>query len=119
LKTNFSIRLMSAGKKLLVMTILGGFAFAAFATLGDGKAGRAKPRKMLSTKISNHSTSFSLRSGYTFRGREIINFDQSRSVNFNTVVTYQQGNATYSMPLKKKVILNNKITFNPNAATRR
>lgn len=30
----------------------------------------------------------------------------------NTVVTYQKGNTTYIMPLKKKVFLE-KINFNP------
>lgn len=107
---------MSLGKKILTLVLVGGFTIGAFATLGDG-AGKKNSNKLLTGKTSIKSRSFSLRSGYNFRGSQVIN-QENRYVNLNTVVTYQQGHTTYTVPLKKKVVLNNKVTFNPNAATR-
>lgn len=101
-----------------MLLLMGGFTIAAFATLGDGKATKSKPRKLLSTKVSARPGSFSLQSGYNFRGSQVINFQENKYINLNTVVTYQSGHTTYTVPIKKKVILNNKITFNPNASTR-
>ncbi len=48
---------------------------------------------------------------------KLLTFEKGRYINLNTVITYQKGNTTYIMPLKKKVLLD-KITFNPNPATR-
>lgn len=118
MKTNAQI-LKSAGRKLIALLILGGITIGSFATLGDGKSGKSKPRKLLSTKTPAKPGSFSLQSGYRFRGNQVINSQpQDRYINMNTVVTYQQGHTTYILPLKKKVILNNKVIFNPNASTR-
>lgn len=117
MKTNSQI-LISTGKKLLIMVLLGCITVGAFATLGDGKTGAGKNRKLLSTRTSAKPGSFSLRSGYNFRGSQVISFEENRYINLNTTVTYQQGHTTYTIPVKKKVILNNKITFNPNAASR-
>ena len=83
-------------------------SLASFATLGDGG-----DRRRNSVPVSQlNSKNFSLRTnfrpnafGQTFRkGNFIV---------MNTVVTYQKGNATYIMTLKKKVLLN-KITFSPS-----
>lgn len=96
-------------------------AAGAFATLGDGKGRTSKPVKksLLSTKSSMKPGSFTLRSGYNYRGIQVINTQTDKFINLNTVVTYQNGHTTYIVPLKKKVVLNDKIVFNPNAATRR
>jgi hypothetical protein len=84
----------------------------AFATLGDGKG---KPRqKNLLTKpviVVNPGT-FSLKSNYDFRGNHIFNEEKSNYLLLNTTLTYQRGNTTYIVPLKKKLILD-KIKFNP------
>jgi hypothetical protein len=60
---------------------------------------------------------FSLKSGYTYRGSHVINSKNQKYINLNTVVSYQRGHTTYVLPMKKKVILD-KVTFNPNASTR-
>lgn len=119
MKTTFHI-LISAGRKLLVLLLMGSLALGAFATLGTGNAGKDKPRKLLSTKTTTSPGSFSLQSGYNFRGKQVISFQENTNkyISLNTIVTYQKGHTTYTIPLKKKVILNNKITFNPNAASR-
>ena len=101
------------------MVILAITAFGAFATLGDGSVKKSKSTKsLLSVKTSVKPGFFSLQSGYSFRGSQVINTEENRYINLNTLATYQQGHTTYIMPMKKKVALNGKITFNPNAATR-
>ncbi len=107
-------------KSAAVMLLLAVSAFGAFATLGDGKSkkGKSGSQSLLSIKVPTKPGLFSLQSGYRFRGSQVINTQQEKYINLNTYVTYQQGNTTYVMPLKKKVALNGKITFNPNAATR-
>jgi hypothetical protein len=113
--------LMKLGKivyrKLAVILLLAISAATAFATLGDGKSGSIKPKRSLLSDRNITSAGFSLKSGYTFRGNQVINTQTERYINLNTVVTYQKGNTTYILPLKKKVMLN-KVTFNPNTATR-
>ena len=119
MKTNFSI-LATAIRKLVIILVMGSVAVCAFATLGEGNLRKEKSKKsLLSAKSPATPGIFSLRSGYMFRGNQVIDFkDDNTYISLNTVITYQQGNTTYILPLKKKVILNNKITFNPNAATR-
>jgi|SRR5687768_2918353 hypothetical protein len=108
---------MLLGRSFVVLLLVAGLAVASYATLGDG-SGKKSTRKFLTGKAAVKPGSFSLRSGYNFRGNHVINFKDSRTINLNTVVTYEKGHTTYTLPVKKQVILNNKITFNPNAATR-
>lgn len=83
---------------------------AAFASLGDG--GKHKFDRGAAV-VYNFSKNFSLRSGFAYKSDNILNAPESRKfIMINTVVTYQQGNTTYIMPLKKKVLLD-KITFKP------
>jgi hypothetical protein len=105
-------------RKLAVILLLAVSAVTAFATLGDGKSGNVKAKRSLLSDRKTLTGSFSLKSGYTFRGSQVINTQSERYINLNTVVTYQKGHTTYILPLKKKVMLD-KITFNPNIATRR
>jgi hypothetical protein len=108
-------------RKSAMVLLLAVMALGAFATLGDGKAKNTNPGKksLLSTKSTLAPGSFSLRSGYSFRGRQVINMQVSRYINLNTTVTYQNGHTSYIVPLKKKLALKGKIVFNPNEATRR
>jgi hypothetical protein len=105
-------------RKLAVILLLAVSAVTAFATLGDGKWGNIKPKRSLLSDRNSFTGNFSLKSGYTFRGSQVINTQNERYINLNTVVTYQKGHTTYILPLKKKVMLD-KINFNPNIATRR
>jgi hypothetical protein len=109
-------------RKLAVILVLAVSGVAAFATLGDGKAKketRPERKSLLSSKQSVMPGSFSLKSGYQFRGLHVINHRDNKYINLNSAITYQNGHTSYIVPLKKKVVLNNKIVFNPNAATRR
>jgi len=87
---------------------------AAFATIGDsGKKGQTRPAA--SSKFSYNSKNFTLRSSYNFKGNNVLNTHNSpKFIVLNTTVTYQKGNTTYVLPLKKKVILD-KVNFNPAA----
>jgi len=104
-------------RKFAVILLLA-ISAAAFATLGDGKVkSNMKRKSLLSDKSASITENFSLKSGYNFRGSQVINTQSERYLNLNTVVTYQKGQTTYVLPLKKKVMLD-KVTFNPNAASR-
>jgi hypothetical protein len=106
-----------ACRKAAVILLLAISAVTAFATLGDGKSRTIKAKKsLLSDRTNVLNGNFSLKSGYSFRGNQVITQNE-KYINLNTVVTYQKGNATYILPLKKKVMLD-KVTFNPNSATR-
>jgi hypothetical protein len=94
-------------RKLAIILLLFVSAAGAFATLGDGKSKSGLPKSsLLSNKTSLRQGSFSLRSGYNFRGSQVINAEK-KYINLNTVVTVQKGNTTYIVPLKKKVIFDN------------
>lgn len=119
MKTNYSI-LTPSLRKFAILFLLAGSAIGSFAMLGipgTGKKGRMG-KSLLSNKTSAYTGSFSLQSGYNFRGNQVINTQENKYINLNTIVTYQKGHTTYIMPLKKKIALNGKLTFNPNAATR-
>jgi hypothetical protein len=105
-------------KPVTVVVLLAISAVAAFATLGDGKLKSDKTKALLlSDKSPVARGSFSLRSGYSYRGSQVINMQSPKCTNLNTTITYQKGHTTFIVPLRKRVILD-KITFNPNAATR-
>jgi hypothetical protein len=94
-------------KRKLVTAVLVTVSLAAFATLGDG--GKKGPSTETVINRLNAKT-FSLKTGYNYRANTV--FTTTKFITLNTVVTYQKGNATYVLPLKKKVILD-KIRFNP------
>jgi len=97
-------------KRKLATAVLVTASMAAFATLGEG----GKKAKDVFGKYS--SKSFSLRSNYSYRGNSLLTTTQpARFIMVNTFVTYQKGNATYILPLKKKVLLDKvKFTLTPS-----
>lgn len=87
-------------------------SIAAFATLGDGQGGKKASGN--TTAPYNYSKNFSLRSGFNYKSADFLSTPESKKfIMLNTVVTYQQGNTTFIMPLKKKVLLD-KVTFSPS-----
>ncbi len=90
-------------------------SLAAFATLGDGNGKKTNYSKSLLTyKPTYNYKYFTLKSGYNYRGSNIFSFKSSEGnyITLNKVITYQKGNITYILPLKRKVLLD-KIKFNP------
>lgn len=114
MKTKRSILLNFLGRKLVVILLITGSTAAAFATLGDGNkksSGKDKPAKSLLTNKSRTNHTFSLRSGYYFRGSHVLSAQNNRYVNMQTTLTYKKGSATYILPVQKKVFLE-KVIFN-------
>jgi len=94
-------------KRKIATVLMISASMAAFATLGDG--GKKEGR----TEIRLNAKGLSLRSTYNYRGSNLqLQSRQGKFILLNTVVTYQKGNATYVMPLKKKVLID-KIKFGP------
>ena len=94
-------------RKVVTILLMASSAIGAFATLGDGK-GKDKNKSLLSNQsISITPGSFTLKSGYNYRGSQIINQEASHYIFLNTTITYQKGHTTYIVPLKKKVMLEN------------
>lgn len=95
-------------RKLATLFLIG-LSVAAFATLGDGKS-KGKKTSLLVSKPTITPGKFSLKSGYQYRGSQIINQQKDKnSFTRNTLVTYQKGNMTYVLPLK--TIVTQKIKF--------
>lgn len=97
-------------KRKLATAVLVTAYVAAFATLGNDGG-----RKAVSPKISEFNPrTFSLRTPYNYKSNSLFStcYKPQKFIMLNTVVTYQKGNATYIVPLKKKVLLD-KVKFNP------
>lgn len=98
----------SLGRKLTVILLVAFSAAGAFATLGDGKkkASTRPNSSLLSGRTASTNGFFSLKSGYTYKGSQVLNSSADKKYfSLNTVVTVQRGNTTYVLPLKKKAIL--------------
>lgn len=86
---------------------------AAFAMLGEGgKKGGNTKRGLLSYNPSYNYKNFSLKTGYQYRGSIVFKpyTPASKYIIQETNITYQRGNATYILPLKRKVLLD-KVKF--------
>lgn len=117
MKPNTTISYFKAGKKSAILLLFAFSAMGSFATLGDGKYGKNKAASSTAKKSTVRTGGISLRSGYNFRGNEVINTQTPQYINLNSsVATYQQGNKTYVVPVKTRVL--SKVVFNPNEATR-
>ena len=103
-------------RRKLVTFILVTISLAAFATLGDGgKKGATRQKGLLTDQLANRDfKTFTLKSGYNYRGSTIFSAhkEENRFIMLNTFITYEKGNSTYILPLKKKVLLD-KINFRP------
>jgi hypothetical protein len=96
-------------KRKIATAVLVTASVAAFATLGDD--GGKKGSKFNSSE--NTFTAFSLRTRYNYKSNSLFSpSEPQKYIMLNTVVTYQKGNTTYILPLKKRVLLD-KIKFNP------
>jgi len=112
MKTSNSIK--KCIRRKLVTAVFITASLVTFAALGDGKKDDSKrnQKSLLSHKTNPYNfKSFSLKSRYNYRGSSVFNTTQ-HYITLNTVATYQKGNVTYVLPLKKKVLLD-KIKFNP------
>lgn len=107
--TKRTILMQILTRKAITLVLLSFFAAGAFATLGDGSAKKSKDKNILSDRsITIKHGGFSLKSGYNYRGNNVINpVSQDVYINLNTIATFQKGNRTYILPIKSKILLNN------------
>src|SRR5689334_23162885 len=98
--------ILKIARRTAVVLLLAVVAVSAFAVLGD-KGKTPKNRSLLSNEnFTILRGSFSLKSNYNFRGSQVMNpAAKNEYINLNTVVTYQKGNTTYIVPLKKKIFI--------------
>ena len=90
--------------------LLIGLSVAAFATLGDGKS-RGKKASLLNSKPTITPGRFTLKSGYQYRGSQIINQQNDKnSFTRNSLVTYQKGHMTYILPVRTVISQKIKIS---------
>lgn len=96
-------------RKLTTLFLIA-LSVTAFAMVGDGKS-KGKKSSLLSSKPTITPGKFSLKSGYQYRGSQIINQQRDKnSFTRNSLVTYQKGNMTYVLPLKTVVPQKIKLT---------
>jgi hypothetical protein len=109
-----NILLNSSLKKKIITAVFITASLASFAALGDGKkdGGKKSQKTLLSKPSSYNFKTFSLKPRFNYRGGILFNNQQDKYITLNTVATYQKGNTTYILPMKKKVLLD-KIKFNP------
>lgn len=94
-------------RKAVTVTLIAVSAYAAFATLGDGKSKKMKP-SLLSNYANITPGRFSLKSGYQYRGSQLINQQRTNTtITLNSLVTYQKGHMTYIVPIKTTVLTKN------------
>ena len=111
---NLTVKIKRFLKRKLATTVLVSASVAAFATLGDG--GNKKGSSLLNNSVKTTTVkSFSLKTSYNYRGSHLFSSNEPKYISLNTTVTYQKGNVTYIVPLKKKVLIE-RIRFNPATA---
>jgi hypothetical protein len=106
-------------RKKLVTALFVVASLAAFATLGDGGGEKKlhQSKSLLSARTGFYNfKSFTLKSTYNWRGNTVFsNTHEAQYITLNNVISYQKGNSTYILPMKRKVLLD-KIKFNPASA---
>lgn len=104
-------------RKTALVVLLAGSAVGSFAIkpiLGDDR-GKNANRSLLKNNQTSIPSRFTIKSDYNFRGRQIMtDTKQQAYINLNTTITYQKGNTTYIIPLKKKVYINQNGGFGVN-----
>ncbi len=97
-------------RKAAAITLLAVSTVSSFAMLGDGRERKPKTKTLLTQSNIKYTGTFSLKSGYNYRGQRVFDLNKTEKfIDLNTVVTYQKGNTTYIIPLKKKVYVSGNI----------
>lgn len=110
---------ISAHKRKKALTALFvAMSVAAFATLEPGKTrpsqmgGGTASHRLLTIK-PQYATRFTLRSGLVYSSDRLLDQTAQPFQLMGSTVTYQKGNTTYIIPLKKQPVLLQKVKFNP------
>jgi len=101
--------------KLSVFALILISAFGAYATMGIYNSGKNSDRpktRLLAQKSTLKPGTFSLKSGYDFRGGRLLTTNKPSYINLNGAATYQIGNTAYTVPMKKQFLMG-KVVVNP------
>jgi len=98
-------------KEVVQKTMLLGLAtlivVSSFASLGLGKKrASSAAKKILSNKVLSYNGTFSLKSGYNFRGNVVLENPTPRVIQLHTDVITKKGNYELSIPLRKTTLVN-------------
>jgi len=94
-------------QKTMLLSLATLIVVNSFASLGLGKkGGAAAGKKLLSAKVISYNGSFSLKSGYAFRGNLVLDNTTPRVIQINTDVVTRKGNYELSIPLRKTTLVN-------------
>lgn len=101
-------------KHQLVTAVMICVSAACFAIVGDGRQKNTSGKQSLLTPRPTYNyKNFTLKSTYNYRGSNLLKTPVTgNSLKINTSGTFQKGNTTYILPMKKKPILD-KVKFNP------
>ncbi|MCR6721583.1 MAG: hypothetical protein NVV59_15160 [Chitinophagaceae bacterium] len=97
------------GKKAAALALLLTFSVAySYGTMGElGRRVNRGDRPLLTAKNTVKAKTFSLKSGYNFRGSQVIRpVQEDKTILLNTTFTYRLGGTTYSAPVHRKVAVN-------------
>ena len=101
-------------KRKIATAVLISASVAAFATLGDD-GGKKTKSNTGSVLMPFSAKNFSLRSNYNYKSNNLFSGTEKKNfILLNRVITYQKGNASFVMPLKKLPLMG-KIKFAPTA----
>ena len=104
--TTNRIAILPILRRAAAVLLLAVTAISSFAVLGDGKTKTPKNSRNLLSNQTYIPGRFSLKSGYTYKGNQVLTEENRvQTINLNTVLTYQKGNTTYIVPLKKKIYI--------------
>lgn len=91
--------------KISFCLLLVGLTYFTFASIGGGKGKSTHIRKAAFIPIKT-SKGFSVRSGLSYSGTVILKEERTPGyISYNSLATYQKGNATYILPNKYNVSL--------------
>jgi len=95
---------------LMAISVIG--AYATMGIYNNGKNTDKPKNKLFSQQSVLKPGTFTLKSGYLFRGGQLLSTTQPVYLNLNTVATYQIGKVSYTVPLKKQFLMG-KVVVNP------
>jgi hypothetical protein len=98
--------------KLSVLVLMTVSVIGSYATMGIYASGKNSDRpktRLLAPQSTLKPGTFTLKSGYAFRGGQLISSAQPTYINLNGKATYQIGSTAYSVSMNKQVVLNGKV----------
>lgn len=93
-------------RKISICILLIGLTYITYASIGGGKNKSKNSLHKSGFTARKTSKGFSIKAGLNYRGSVILNEERTPShIAYNSLITFQKGNATYILPNKYKVSL--------------